>query len=129
MVGTEGSQCTSSSKIMHQEQTELRPKIEIVRVPSIERASFRPLDGVQIRATYSHVRVGTYCPEPEPPENQILLTPCKSQVGRPPTNELYKKHKKFGQFHFYIYYLCIPFLYLLFNFFSFFRTVVVKKIF
>lgn len=45
---------------------EARPKIEIVRVSSIERGSFRPLDGVQLRATYSHVRVGTYCPEPEP---------------------------------------------------------------
>ncbi|XP_024874212.1 uncharacterized protein LOC112456120 [Temnothorax curvispinosus] len=45
---------------------EARPKIEIVRVSSIERSNFRPLDGVQLRATYSHVRVGTYCPEPEP---------------------------------------------------------------
>ncbi|XP_012535325.1 uncharacterized protein LOC105836083 [Monomorium pharaonis] len=44
---------------------EARPKIEIVRVSSIERSNFRPLDGVQLRATYSHVRVGTYCPEPE----------------------------------------------------------------
>lgn len=44
---------------------EVRPKIEIVRVSSIERGNFRPLDGVQLRATYSHVRVGTYCPEPE----------------------------------------------------------------
>ncbi|KYN04102.1 PREDICTED: uncharacterized protein LOC108772909 [Cyphomyrmex costatus] len=44
---------------------EARPKIEIVRVSSIERSHFRPLDGVQLRATYSHVRMGTYCPEPE----------------------------------------------------------------
>ncbi|XP_067211541.1 uncharacterized protein [Linepithema humile] len=44
---------------------EARPKIEIVRVSSIERSNFRPLDGVQLRATYTHVRVGTYCPEPE----------------------------------------------------------------
>jgi hypothetical protein len=52
---------------------EARPKIEIVRVSSIERSNFRPLDGVQLRATYTHVRVGTYCPEPEagrPTENK-----------------------------------------------------------
>jgi len=56
---------------------EARPKIEIVRVSSIERSHFRPLDGVQLRATYSHVRVGTYCPEPEatggPTENKPLV--------------------------------------------------------
>lgn len=57
---------------------EARPKIEIVRVSSIERSNFRPLDGVQLRATYSHVRVGTYCPEPEaagggPTENKPLI--------------------------------------------------------
>lgn len=50
---------------MDRKSGEARPKIEIVRVSSIERSSFRPLDGVQLRATYSHVRVGTYCPEPE----------------------------------------------------------------
>lgn len=55
----------SSSFAMDRKSGEARPKIEIVRVSSIERSSFRPLDGVQLRATYSHVRVGTYCPEPE----------------------------------------------------------------
>lgn len=48
------------------EHQTVRPRIEIVRVPSIERTGFRPLDGVQLRAAYSHVRIGTYCPEPEP---------------------------------------------------------------
>ena len=42
-----------------------RPKIEIVRVSSTERGNFRPLDGVQLRAAYSHVRIGTYCQEME----------------------------------------------------------------
>ncbi|XP_043288737.1 disks large-associated protein 1 isoform X2 [Venturia canescens] len=40
-----------------------RPKIEVVRVSSFERQHFRPLDAVQLRAAYSHMRVGTYCPD------------------------------------------------------------------
>lgn len=51
--------------IMERKSIEARPKIEIVRVSSIERRNFRPLDGVQLRAAYSHVRVGIYCPESE----------------------------------------------------------------
>ncbi|XP_057328687.1 uncharacterized protein LOC130669686 isoform X1 [Microplitis mediator] len=63
---------------------ENRPKIEIVRVSSTERGNFRPLDGVQLRAAYSHVRIGTYCPEPE-----IEMTSCEN---KPPSHA--KKFKK-----------------------------------
>ncbi|XP_034950368.1 uncharacterized protein [Chelonus insularis] len=63
---------------------ESRPKIEIVRVSSIERANFRPLDGVQLRAAYSHLRIGTFCPEPE-----IEITPCENKSINQP-----KKFKK-----------------------------------
>lgn len=61
---------------------EARPKIEIVRVSSIERSNFRPLDGVQLRATYSHVRVGTYCPEPEAPSGPTENKPPIEQTRR-----------------------------------------------
>lgn len=61
---------------------EVRPKIEIVRVSSIERSNFRPLDGVQLRATYSHVRVGTYCPEPE------------ARLSKPPIEQQPRRFKK-----------------------------------
>ncbi|XP_025157274.1 uncharacterized protein LOC105180497 isoform X2 [Harpegnathos saltator] len=63
---------------------EARPKIEIVRVSSIERSNFRPLDGVQLRATYSHVRVGTYCPEPE----------AKLAESKPPIEQQTRRFKK-----------------------------------
>ncbi|EZA56234.1 hypothetical protein X777_02852 [Ooceraea biroi] len=66
---------------------ETRPKIEIVRVSSIERSNFRPLDGVQLRATYSHVRVGTYCPEPEAPA-------VKVQAENKPPIEQTRRFKK-----------------------------------
>lgn len=66
---------------------EARPKIEIVRVSSIERSNFRPLDGVQLRATYSHVRVGTYCPEPE-------ATAGKPQAENKPPVEQTRRFKK-----------------------------------
>lgn len=61
---------------------EARPKIEIVRVSSIERSNFRPLDGVQLRATYTHVRVGTYCPEPEAPSRPTENKPAVEQQTR-----------------------------------------------
>ncbi|XP_011301070.1 uncharacterized protein vlc [Fopius arisanus] len=64
-----------------------RPKIEIVRVSSVERRNFRPLDGIQLRATYSHVRIGTYCPEPE-----MDLTPCENK----PPNQGRKFKKNLG---------------------------------
>jgi hypothetical protein len=67
---------------------ETRPKIEIVRVSSIERSNFRPLDGVQLRATYSHVRVGTYCPEPEAAADRL-----QTAENRPPI-ELTRRFKK-----------------------------------
>lgn len=63
---------------------EARPKIEIVRVSSIERSNFRPLDGVQLRATYSHVRVGTYCPEPE----------ARLAENKPPIEQQARRFKK-----------------------------------
>ncbi|XP_032688595.1 uncharacterized protein LOC116852398 isoform X1 [Odontomachus brunneus] len=63
---------------------EARPKIEIVRVSSIERSNFRPLDGVQLRATYSHVRVGTYCPEPE----------ARLAESKPPIEQQARRFKK-----------------------------------
>jgi len=66
---------------------EARPKIEIVRVSSIERSNFRPLDGVQLRATYSHVRVGTYCSEPEAAADRLQTE------NRPPI-ELTRRFKK-----------------------------------
>ncbi|KAG7189147.1 hypothetical protein KM043_008715 [Ampulex compressa] len=65
-----------------------KPKIEIVRVSSVERGNFRPLDGVQLRATYSHVRVGTYCPEPE-----VRLTVYDS---KPPIEQTRKYKKNLG---------------------------------
>ncbi|XP_011496602.1 PREDICTED: uncharacterized protein LOC105361190 [Ceratosolen solmsi marchali] len=68
-----------------------RPKIEIVRVPSTERGNFRPLDGVQLRAAYSHVRVGTYCTEPEL-ENEHE-TPRRIDEVKPP-HEQSRKYKK-----------------------------------
>jgi hypothetical protein len=39
-----------------------RPKIEVVRLPSHERAKLRPLleGGVQLRAQFEHVRYGDY---------------------------------------------------------------------
>lgn len=61
-----------------------RPKIEIVRVSSIERAKFRPLDGVQLRAAYSHVRIGMFCMEPEE------KTVCEN---KPPIEQT-RKYKK-----------------------------------
>ncbi|XP_063977964.1 uncharacterized protein Vlc [Diachasmimorpha longicaudata] len=61
-----------------------RPKIEVVRVSSIERRNFRPLDGIQLRATFSHVRIGTYCPEPEKD-----IIPCEN---KPPSQG--RKYKK-----------------------------------
>lgn len=63
---------------------ENRPKIEIVRVSSTERGNFRPLDGVQLRAAFSHTRIGSYCPEPE-----IEMTSCEN---KPPSHT--KKFKK-----------------------------------
>ncbi|OXU25732.1 hypothetical protein TSAR_012401 [Trichomalopsis sarcophagae] len=68
-----------------------RPKIEIVRVPSIERSNFRPLDGVQLRAAYSHVRIGTYCPEPEP---ELPVTPRRDV--KPPIEQSRKYKKNLG---------------------------------
>ncbi|XP_015608318.1 uncharacterized protein LOC107274080 isoform X2 [Cephus cinctus] len=67
---------------------ELRPKIEVVRVSSIERDNFRPLDGVQLRAAYSHVRIGTYCPEPE-----VKATVCEN---KPPIEQTRKYKKNLG---------------------------------
>lgn len=62
---------------------ETRPNIEIVRVSSIERSKFRPLDGVQLRAAYTHVRVGTYCPpEPEATGRPIESKPPIEQTRR-----------------------------------------------
>lgn len=74
-----------------------RPKIEIVRVPSIERSNFRPLDGVQLRAAYSHVRIGTYCPEPEP---ELPVTPRRDV--KPPIEQS-RKYKKYFSAYLYIY--------------------------
>ncbi|KAL0122853.1 hypothetical protein PUN28_007496 [Cardiocondyla obscurior] len=68
---------------------EVRPKIEIVRVSSIERSNFRPLDGVQLRATYSHVRVGTYCPEPE-------ATGGQATENKPPIEQTRRFKKNLG---------------------------------
>lgn len=68
---------------------EARPKIEIVRVSSIERSNFRPLDGVQLRATYSHVRVGTYCPEPE-------TTSGSTAENKPPIEQTRRFKKNLG---------------------------------
>ena len=78
------------------EQTDTRPKIEIVRVPSIERGNIRPLDGVQLRAAYSHVRIGTYCPEsPEPPAGDpaVMVTPKRLGHVKPPIEQS-RKFKK-----------------------------------
>lgn len=69
---------------------EARPKIEIVRVSSIERSNFRPLDGVQLRATYSHVRVGTYCPEPEA---AVAVGPIEN---KPPVEQTRRFKKNLG---------------------------------
>ncbi|XP_026829271.1 uncharacterized protein LOC105278196 isoform X2 [Ooceraea biroi] len=69
---------------------ETRPKIEIVRVSSIERSNFRPLDGVQLRATYSHVRVGTYCPEPEAPAVKVQAE------NKPPIEQTRRFKKNLG---------------------------------
>ena len=66
-----------------------RPKIEVVRVSSTERRNFRPLDGVQLRAAYSHVRVGTYCPELE--TDMELTIPCEN---KPPVASGGRKFKK-----------------------------------
>ncbi|XP_076241224.1 uncharacterized protein LOC143183550 [Calliopsis andreniformis] len=71
----------SGKKIM-----EGRPKIEIVRVPSNERNNFRSLDGV--RSSYSHIRVGTYCPEPE-----VKVVVCDS---KPPIEQSRKFKKNLG---------------------------------
>ncbi|XP_066588189.1 uncharacterized protein [Prorops nasuta] len=60
-----------------------RPKIEIVRVSSIERGNFRPLDGVQLRAAYSHVRIGTYCSEPETEPEPTILRENKPPIEQP----------------------------------------------
>ncbi|KAK2584811.1 hypothetical protein KPH14_007124 [Odynerus spinipes] len=73
---------------MEKKSTEGRPKIEIVRISSIERRNFRPLDGVQLRAAYSHVRVGIYCPEPE--TKPVL---CES---KPPIEHTRKFKKHLG---------------------------------
>lgn len=67
-------------------RTEGRPKIEIVRVPSKERGNFRSLDG--IRGSYSHIRVGTYCPEPE-----VKVVVCDS---KPPIEQTRKFKKNLG---------------------------------
>ncbi|KZC07105.1 hypothetical protein WN55_08487 [Dufourea novaeangliae] len=63
-----------------------RPKIEIIRVPSNERGNFRSLDG--IRGSYSHIRVGTYCPEPE-----VKVVVCES---KPPIEQSRKFKKNLG---------------------------------
>ncbi|CAK9827252.1 hypothetical protein ANTRET_LOCUS4965 [Anthophora retusa] len=65
---------------------EPRPKIEIVRVPSNERGNFRSLDGV--RGGYSHIRVGTYCPEPE-----VKVVVCDS---KPPIEQTRKFKRNLG---------------------------------
>jgi hypothetical protein len=72
---------------------ESRPRIEIVRVPSTERGNFRPLDGVQLRAAYSHVRIGTYCPEEESEPNLERGTPRRIAEVKP-SHELTRKYKK-----------------------------------
>lgn len=85
---TEGS--TLHQSIMERKSGgEARPKIEIVRVSSIERSNFRPLDGVQLRATYSHVRVGTYCPEPE-------TTSGSTAENKPPIEQTRRFKKNLG---------------------------------
>ncbi|XP_033323404.2 uncharacterized protein LOC117218833 [Megalopta genalis] len=61
-----------------------RPKIEVVRVPSNDRGNFRSVDGV--RGSYSHIRVGTYCPEPE-----VKLVVCDS---KPPIEQQSRKFKR-----------------------------------
>ncbi|XP_076284870.1 uncharacterized protein LOC143211262 isoform X2 [Lasioglossum baleicum] len=63
-----------------------RPKIEVVRVPSNERGNFRSLDGV--RGSYSHIRVGTYRPEPE-----VKLVVCDS---KPPIEQSRKFKRSLG---------------------------------
>ncbi|XP_031840055.1 uncharacterized protein LOC116430282 isoform X2 [Nomia melanderi] len=63
-----------------------RPKIEIVRVPSNERGNFRSLDGV--RSSYNHIRVGTYCPEPE-----VKVVVCDS---KPPIEQSRKFKRNLG---------------------------------
>ncbi|XP_017887071.1 uncharacterized protein LOC108629144 [Ceratina calcarata] len=63
-----------------------RPKIEIVRVPANERGNVRSLDGV--RSSYSHIRVGTYCPEPE-----VKVVVCGS---KPPIEQTRKFKKNLG---------------------------------
>ncbi|OAD61015.1 hypothetical protein WN48_01083 [Eufriesea mexicana] len=65
---------------------ERRPKIEIVRVPSKERGNFRSLDGV--RGNYSHIRVGTFCPDPE-----VKVVVCDS---KPPLEQTRKFKKNLG---------------------------------
>ncbi|CAL7950658.1 unnamed protein product [Xylocopa violacea] len=65
---------------------EARPKIEILRVPSNERGNFRSLDGV--RSSYGHIRVGTYCPEPE-----VKVVVCDS---KPPIEQTRKFKKNLG---------------------------------
>ncbi|XP_014212058.1 uncharacterized protein LOC106641967 [Copidosoma floridanum] len=71
-----------------------RPRIEIVRVPSTERAGFRPLDGVQLRAAYSHVRVGTYCPEPQRPIAKPETGATRRTESKPPVELQARKYKK-----------------------------------
>ncbi|XP_003704181.1 uncharacterized protein LOC100879076 isoform X2 [Megachile rotundata] len=61
-----------------------RPKIEIVRVPSSERANFRSLDGVRS----GHIRVGTCCPEPE-----VKMVVCD---GKPPIEQTRKFKRNLG---------------------------------
>ncbi|XP_034178014.1 uncharacterized protein LOC117603209 isoform X2 [Osmia lignaria lignaria] len=61
-----------------------RPKIEIVRVPSNERANFRSLDGVRS----GHIRVGTCCPEPE-----VKMVVCD---GKPPIEQSRKFKRNLG---------------------------------
>lgn len=70
---------------MKSSEMENRPKIEIVRTSSIERGNYRPLDGVQLHAAFSHVRVGSYCLEPE-----VQPTMCETK----PFVEQPKKFKK-----------------------------------
>ncbi|XP_014486968.1 PREDICTED: uncharacterized protein LOC106750827 isoform X2 [Dinoponera quadriceps] len=85
-TGSTDSRTERRSPILAMERRggEARPKIEIVRVSSIERSNFRPLDGVQLRATYSHVRMGTYCPEPE----------AKLAENKPPIEQQARRFKK-----------------------------------